>query len=140
MKKVRVSSENGRLGNTIMKSRAIDWNFFYAKYQPYKGWSDIQGWTGFLRIKQVEYSELLREFYSTIKKVGDEAVIEKWKNCEYGINLDILSEAYRIPNQCLNIAKKIDVAKVKGNSERVFKKKCWGSLKSKKKTRLYLIR
>lgn len=72
--------------------------------------------------QQAEYSDLVREFYSTLKEVVDETTSVKLKGFEHLINLDTVAEAHCISNLGSKISNKGDVVNIKGYNETTFKR------------------
>ena len=69
----------------------------------------------------------MREFYGSIKELGDEKCKVTLKRKSYTITLDDMARAYKVLNKGSKISKKGDVRKVEDYNEKKFKQKVVGN-------------
>ncbi|XP_050238410.1 uncharacterized protein LOC126687900 [Mercurialis annua] len=109
-------------GDSLIRPKFINWKFFGKKEMPFRQWFEFQGWMSFLKIKEVMYVLLVKEFFSSLSMEKDETFQVTLKGERFVISLDLLSEAFGIPNRGAKIAKKSEIKKASDFQEDLFKK------------------
>ncbi|XP_050211500.1 uncharacterized protein LOC126661683 [Mercurialis annua] len=117
-----LKEEGGMAVNTLIRPKFIDWKFFGKKDMPFREWFEVQGWLSFLKIKEVMYVLLVKEFFSTLSVGKEDSFKVTLKGKSFTITLDVLSEAFGIPNRGAKIAKKSEIKKASDFQEDQFKK------------------